>query len=153
MQVPGLHQHAARRPENSANSVNVPVYGTFRYTYVSRIPVVTGDNMKVTEVSRHSYCMYYLLDSSAYVIAPGVNSQASELGKHPLFRRTGYGPTALTQCRASDLRHVPPLRRGCPSATSGHASMFNNESLSRYSESDSRSPGPRARLSPQACGR
>ena len=89
--------------------------------------------MKVTEVSQHSYCMYYLLDSSAYVIAPGVNSWASELGKHPLFRRAVCGPTALTQCRASDLRHAHPLRRRCPSAASGHASMFNNESLSRYS--------------------
>jgi hypothetical protein len=75
--------------------------------------------MKVTEVSQHSYCMYYLLDSSAYVIAPGVNIQASELVKHPLFRRAVCGPTALTQGRASDLRHVPPLRRGCPSAASG----------------------------------
>jgi hypothetical protein len=47
------------KSRKSGNSVNVPVYGTFRYTYVSRIPVVTGDNMKVTEVSRHGYCMYY----------------------------------------------------------------------------------------------
>ena len=75
--------------------------------------------MKVTEVSRYSYCMCYLLDRSTYVIAPRVKSQASELGKHPLFRRTVCGPTALTQCRASDLRHTHPLRRGCPSAASG----------------------------------
>ena len=52
--------------------------------------------MKVTEVSRHSYCMYYLLDRGAYTIAPGVKVQAFELGKHPLFRRTVCGPTALT---------------------------------------------------------
>jgi hypothetical protein len=48
--------------------------------------------MKVTEVSRYSYCMCYLLDRSVYVIAPGVKSHASELGKHPLFRQTVCGP-------------------------------------------------------------
>ena len=50
--------------------------------------------MKVTEVSQHSYCVYYLLDNSAYDIAPEIKSQAPELGKHPLFRRTVCGPTA-----------------------------------------------------------
>ncbi len=66
--------------------------------------------MKVTEVSRHSYCMYYLLDNSAYAITPGFESRASELGKHPLFRRTICGPTALAQCRASNLRRIRRLR-------------------------------------------
>jgi hypothetical protein len=66
--------------------------------------------MKVTEVSRHSYCVYYLLDNSAYSITPGIKSRASELGKHPLFRRTMCGPTALIQCRSSDLRHIHRLR-------------------------------------------
>lgn len=50
--------------------------------------------MKVTEVSQHSYCVYYLLDNSAYAITPGIESRASELGKHPLFRRTICGPMA-----------------------------------------------------------
>jgi len=50
--------------------------------------------MKVTEVSQHSYCVYYLLDNSAYDIAPEIKSRAPELGKHPLFRRTVCGPTA-----------------------------------------------------------
>ena len=81
--------------------------------------------MKVTEVSRHSYCMYYLLDRSAYAIAPGINSQASELVKHPLFRRTVCGPTPLTRRRASDLRHIHPLRRGCRRRPAGHARLFN----------------------------
>ena len=31
--------------------------------------------MKVTEVSRHSYCMYNLLGSSAYVIALVIKNQ------------------------------------------------------------------------------
>lgn len=83
--------------------------------------------MKVTEVSRHSYCMYYLMDRSAYVIAPGVRGQASELGKHPLFRRTVCGPAALTQCRASDLRHMHPRGEDARRRPAGHASMLNNE--------------------------
>jgi hypothetical protein len=107
--------------------------------------------MKITEVSRHSYCMYYLLDMSAYTIAPGVKVQASELGKHPLFRRTVCGPTALTQCRASDLRHMHPRGEDARQRPAGHASMLNNESSNRYSEYASYSPCPRARPSPRAC--
>jgi hypothetical protein len=83
--------------------------------------------MKVTEVSRHSYCMCYLLGISAYAIALVINNQASELGKHPLFRQTVCGPEAPTKCRAGDLRCIYPPRRGCCRRPARHASMVNKK--------------------------
>ena len=89
--------------------------------------------MKVTEVSRHSYCMCYLLGSSAYAIALVINNQASELGKHPLFRRTVCGPRPYLSAEqvtfATCIRCGEDARR----RPAGHASMFNKESLNRYS--------------------
>jgi hypothetical protein len=66
--------------------------------------------MKVTEVSRHSYCMCYLLGSSAYAIALVINNQASELGKHPLFRQTVCGPEARPS--AGRVTSAASTRRG-----------------------------------------
>jgi hypothetical protein len=83
--------------------------------------------MKVTEVSRHSYCMCYLLGSSAYVIALVINNQASELGKHPLSRQTVCGPAAPAKCRAGDLRRIYTPRRGCCRRPARRASTFNKE--------------------------
>ena len=100
--------------------------------------------MKVTEVSRHSYCMYYLLGSSAYVIALVIKNQASELGKHPLFGQTAYGPAAPAKCRAGDLRHIYSPRRGCCRRPARRGSMFNKELLTSYPELASCSPGPEA---------
>ena len=89
--------------------------------------------MKVTEVSRYGYCMCYLLDRSTYVIAPRVKSQASELGKHPLFRRTVCGPRPCLSAEqvtfATCIRCGEDARR----RPAGHASMFNKESSNRYS--------------------
>jgi hypothetical protein len=66
--------------------------------------------MKVTEVSQHSYCMYYLLGSSAYVIALVINDQASDLGKHPLFRQTVCGPAPRPA--AGQVTSAASTRRG-----------------------------------------
>ncbi len=74
--------------------------------------------MKVTEVSRHSYCVYYLLDSSAYVITSGIKSRASELGKRPLFRRTVCGPNGPGPVRSKWLPPHLPVAVRMPSAAS-----------------------------------
>lgn len=109
--------------------------------------------MNVTEVSQHSYCMCYLLGNSAYGMALVIKNQASELGKHPLFRQTVCGPAVPAKWRAGDLRRIRPPRRGCCRRPAERASIVNKESLTRYFEFASCLPRPEVHPSPRACRR
>ena len=83
-------RHEGRK--NLANTDNVPAYGTFPYTRVTRLPAFTGDNIKVTEVSQSSYSVYFWPQSAPVQAHRRVVNHGLELGKQPLFRiAEGFG--------------------------------------------------------------
>ena len=53
-------------PESLGNPKNVPAYGTFGYTQVTRLSTFTADHMIVTSVLQDRYAAYRLPSEDAY---------------------------------------------------------------------------------------